>query len=306
MKLFLIFFAPFLFFGFCTVLSASSFITKNNIEIYYQTFGNGNPLIVLNGGPGRSSETFIDLAQKLSSSKRKVILFDQRGTGQSKVKMINEKTIALDLMIEDLESLRKHLGYEKISLLGHSFGGMYAMGYAAKYPQNIKHLILSASGAINIKSMNHVTDNIKRRLNPKALKEFLFWTNPNEIKKDPTRAKLEVLRITAPVYVYQKKFIPVVEKNLTDLKNYNPHVNKLIWKSMATYNLTDAFKNFKVPTLIIDCEQDFLGKDIPAEIHRNFPGSEFRIIPQCSHYPWLDSPKEYFSLIDKFLLNNSI
>ncbi len=284
-------------------LSASKykFAEGNDIKIAYRTFGQGKPLVIINGGPGRSSDTFADLAEKLSSATRKVIIFDQRGTGKSQHQIIDEKTISLDLMVEDLESLRKHLKYKEISILGHSFGGMLAMAYAAKYPDNINALILSASGSMNLKHMKQVESNIQAKLSAKALEKYKFWTSPEQKKRDPIKAKLEVLKITAPLYIYNQKYVPQIEKNLTNLEYYNPKVNQLVWKSMKNFNVTTAFTKFKVPTLIMDGEQDFLGKEILQEIHSSIPNSRLEILKECSHYPWLDKPNEYFALINNFL-----
>ncbi|MES2769698.1 MAG: alpha/beta fold hydrolase [Bdellovibrionota bacterium] len=279
-----------------------NYAQSNDLKIAYRIFGEGEPLIVINGGPGRSSDTFVDLA-KILSEKRKVILFDQRGTGKSKLELLNNKTITLNLMVEDLESLRKHMGLNKISILGHSFGGMYAMAYATKYPDKVRHLILSASGSIDLKQMNQATINIKSKLNKEELKEYLFWTSEEQRNKNPIKAKLEVLRITAHLYVFQQKFVPEIKKSLSNLEYYDPQINQLVWESMskAKFDLTNSFKNFKASTLIIDGEEDFLGKEIPNEIHKSIPGSQLEILKECSHYPWLDKPKEYFALINTFL-----
>ncbi len=45
--------------------------------------------------------------------------------------------------IEDIEGLRKALGFEKWNVLGHSYGGVVAQGYALKYPEHVSHLILA-------------------------------------------------------------------------------------------------------------------------------------------------------------------
>ena len=75
-----------------------------------------------------------------------MILFDQRATGRSRFATVDESTVTLDLMVDDLEALRASLGFEKIAIFGHSFGGMYAMAYAAKYPARVEWLALSCSG----------------------------------------------------------------------------------------------------------------------------------------------------------------
>ena len=50
-----------------------------------------------------------------------------------------------DMTTEILEGLRKAMGFKKINILGHSYGGVVAQGYAVKYPENVSHLILANS-----------------------------------------------------------------------------------------------------------------------------------------------------------------
>ncbi len=63
------------------------------------------------------------------------------GASQILPKML--KNIHFERDIEDLEGLRKGLRFDQINVLGHSYGGLVAQGYALKYPQHVKHLVLA-------------------------------------------------------------------------------------------------------------------------------------------------------------------
>src|SRR5579863_5336173 len=84
-------------------------------------------LFLLHGGPGgdhlRYKQHSLEL-QKFSQ----LVFIDHRGCGQSK--KTNQKEYTLENNIEDIEALRQHLGLEKISILGTSYGGMVAQAYA--------------------------------------------------------------------------------------------------------------------------------------------------------------------------------
>ena len=88
----------------------------------YKTFGEGFPVLIINGGPGMNSKGFEALAEMLSENNT-TIIYDHRGTGSSKMNRLVSSEITIDLMVEDMESLRKELGYDQWILLGHSFGG---------------------------------------------------------------------------------------------------------------------------------------------------------------------------------------
>ncbi len=277
---------------------------SGNVKLSYREYGSGIPLIVLNGGPGRSSDTFVPLAEKLAELGFKAIIFDQRGTGESKVEL-TEKNITLELMVEDLENLRKNLKLETVSILGHSFGGMYAMAYASKYPNQVRSLVLSASAGINLSWKKYIGANFLSKISPESREKVKYWEKIEEDqrkkKQDHQKANLEVMKLLVPAYVYNPKFIPQLEKDLPNPKVSNALVNHLIWRSAErTYDLKGAFKNFKAPTLIIAGRQDILGEEVPLTIHREIPGSRLLFLNECAHYPWLDQPAAYFSAIKDF------
>lgn len=279
-----------------------SYSEANGLMIAYRTFGKGEPLVLLNGGPGRSSDTFTQLAKLISSDKRQVILFDQRGTGRSRPAKLDNSTISLDLMVEDLEALRRRLGIDSLSVLGHSFGGIYAMAYAAKYPKRVKSLLLSASGGIDLSWKEYVVANQLARLDARNLARYRFWTNPKQLEKSSPKARLEALRAVIPAYLFDKKFVPEVERALVNEKYYVPEVNDLVWNDLRRkkFDLKAAFKDFAAQVLVVDCRQDFLGEAVPMTIHASFPSSKLIFIDECSHYPWLEKPDSYFKILDEF------
>src|SRR5579862_6536211 len=96
-------------------------------------------LFLLHGGPGgdhlRYKQHSLDL-QKVAQ----LVFIDHSGCGRSK--KTRQKDYTLDNNVEDIEALRKHLGLERICILGTSYGGIVAQGYALRYPKRVEKLIL--------------------------------------------------------------------------------------------------------------------------------------------------------------------
>ena len=86
---------------------------------------------------------FVNQAKALSE-KMKVVIFDQLGVLRSEAIAENE-SYSMEYQIEMVEELRRLLGIEKWSILGHSYGGMLAVLYAYIYPNSIHKVILVAS-----------------------------------------------------------------------------------------------------------------------------------------------------------------
>lgn len=111
-------------------------------KIWYETYGSehDDTLLYLHGGPGASCLDFVNQAKALSE-KMKVVIFDQLGVLRSDAIAENE-SYSMEYQIEMIEEMRKLLGIEKWSILGHSYGGMLAVLYASIYPDSIHKVIL--------------------------------------------------------------------------------------------------------------------------------------------------------------------
>ena len=122
----------------------SGYVSVDGAKLYYQTIGKGTPVIMLHGGPGLDHTYFLPQMRKIGE-KHQAVFYDQRGSGKSESTSLDSKDININQFVQDLEHLRQALGYEKVTVLGHSWGGLLAMNYAIKYPEHTKALILMNS-----------------------------------------------------------------------------------------------------------------------------------------------------------------
>jgi proline iminopeptidase len=110
-------------------------------EIYFEECGNpkGKPVVVLHGGPGGGISPFL---RRLHDPFRyRIIVFDQRGCGQSTPRAELRGNTTWDL-VADIEKLRGHLGIAAWQVLGGSWGSTLALAYAETHPQRVTELIL--------------------------------------------------------------------------------------------------------------------------------------------------------------------
>lgn len=267
-------------------------------KTYYKTFGKSEPLLIINGGPGMNSNGFEDMAKTLAES-QETIIYDQRGTGKSKLKDLNSKTISMKIMADDIESLRKHLKIQKWNILGHSFGGMLGSYYATVYPNSINKLVLSSSGGVDLTLLK--TENLIERNLTKAEKDSLNYWNAKIEKGDTSHeTRLGRGRALAPAYVYDQKYVPIIAERLTQ---GNSKINGLLWGDMQKINFDckPKLKSFKNPVLIIQGKQDVISNEIGELAHKTFPNSKLILLENCRHYGWLDAKEKYFSEVNSFL-----
>ncbi|MBZ0222233.1 MAG: prolyl aminopeptidase [Dokdonella sp.] len=110
-------------------------------RVYYEQCGNpqGKPTVFLHGGPGAGcnakSRRFFDPAQY------RIVLFDQRGCGRSTphAELSDNTTWHL---VQDIETLRAHLGIARWQVFGGSWGSTLALAYAQSHPERVSELVL--------------------------------------------------------------------------------------------------------------------------------------------------------------------
>ena len=291
-------FALFLSFFINSILSQTTYnIPSAAGNLHVTTYGQGEPILIINGGPGMNSEGFASLAKALGENNL-AILYDQRGTGKSTMAAVNTKTMTMDFMIEDIETIRKHFKFKQWIVLGHSFGGMLASYYVKKHPERIKSMILSASGGHDLSITRSL--NLLSALSQTEHDSLNYFTR--QISQGDTTYQTLYKRgkYLAPAYVYNKKYAPIIAERLTQ---GNQTINSLMWQNMRAigFDCSKAFKTFIQPVLIIQGQQDVMDVSIAKTAHALLPNSQLVLIDKCAHYGWLEQPEVYFSAIDKFL-----
>src|SRR4051812_17350608 len=97
------------------------FATINGIRTYYETMGEGPPLIAVHGGPGLADHReYVPWLEPLADS-HQVVIYDLRGCGQSED--APNDSYSHEDFVSDLDGLRAHLGFERFAVLGTSYGG---------------------------------------------------------------------------------------------------------------------------------------------------------------------------------------
>ncbi|MGJ3252591.1 MAG: prolyl aminopeptidase [Elainellaceae cyanobacterium] len=109
--------------------------------LYFEEVGNpqGKPAVFLHGGPGGGIETIY--RQYFDPTKWRLVLFDQRGCGHSMPPSELRENTTWHL-VDDIERLRSHLGIEKWTVFGGSWGSTLALAYSQTHPESCTGLIL--------------------------------------------------------------------------------------------------------------------------------------------------------------------
>jgi proline iminopeptidase len=268
--------------------------------IYYEVFGSGDatPLFVANGGPGFDHQYLhVSDAWDRLARNRKIVMWDQRGTGRSGPLKPGE-TCTLADQINDLDALRSHLGFQKIDLLGHSWGGFLAMAYAARHPEHIERLIILDSAAPRWRDTLFLFHDVFPDVTAKE-DSYAFTADLREKGSDVAADASTRLYLSMLCYSPEHRD-EFVAKMASD-KEYRD-VNRLVNQDVARFDLNPEIAKFRFPVLVGTGRFDMnVAAVIAYRIHQAIPGSQFAVFDKSGHLPFFEEPERFVSVVNGFL-----
>lgn len=276
------------------------FTAPDGTALAYHVRGEGEPLVVLPGGPMRASEYLGDLGGL--AAHRRLILLDLRGTGGSATPA-DPATYRCDRQVEDVEALRAHLGLERMDVLAHSAGGSLAMLHAARHPRRVNRLVLVT--AIPWALGRPATP--QERLAAARLRaaEPWFATAFPAFEAWVTGAAGEDIDSeTVDAFFYgrwddtARAHAAAADQQTNDDAGDRFH-------DPAAYDppaLRAALAHVDTPVLVLAGEVDGGPRPELARLVADvFPRAEFAVQPGAAHYPWLDDPQWFTARTEAFL-----
>ena len=259
-----------------------SFVTANGIHIYYERWGSGPYLILIEG---LGVATWLWEKQVPEFSKHfTTIVYDNRGVGQSDKPA---GPYSVEMLADDLAGLMQTLNIPKAHILGVSMGGFIAQDFALRYPQKVNKLVLvstSAGGA------EHVP------MSQETLARF-FATHPNP--REQIRQKLSL--------AYTETYLKKEADHLIDLRLQNPQPQHAFQAQVAagiSVNLSDKVQDIHCPTLIAAATKDLI---VPVEnahnLHNKIQGSRLLIYDDLGHQFFVEIPQAFNRDVINFLKN---
>ena len=282
----------------------------NGKKLWTLSFGTGDPLFFIAGGPGGTHYGLRDF--DTLSSDFQLVYFDGFGRGKSDTAFVVTE-YSLDGDIEDLEGLRKAMGFNKINILGHSYGGVVAQGYAVKYSQNVDHLILANSfhsylmWQANDDNCNH---EIKTNY-PEVWADLMKIRAEGNISSDIEHQELYGKIPYGFLYGYnpenfgKRKRKPYPNPMNTAL--YYQMVGRdgdfLVGNDIGNFDYRKDLKNLTMPVLIYGGRYDRVA--VPAEMVKfkeYCPQAKFIMFEKSGHNPQVEESQKTFQLIRDFIM----
>ena len=276
---------------------SANLLDTGDTTIYFELSGasSGIPLFVLHGGPG-FDHTYLEVSHVWTDlgETRPVVLYDQRGTGQSSVQEEGD-TCTLADQLADLESLQEHLGFDRVDILGHSWGGFLGMAYAARHPARIRRLILVNSEAPLLRD----TVSLFEYTFPETVEQQKSVASAAELGDEGAAQESIEAYLSMLCYSQEKKDQWMAQMDPTI---YRHNVYQSLSTDAKRFDLNPELAKLTMPTLVITGRYDIsIAPSVAFAIHKSLSDSQFVVFEESGHLPFFEEPEAFVREINKFL-----
>ena len=284
------------------VTPGDHYASVNGIRMHYLDWGNAHlPHVVLLHGGSLQAHTF-DLAALLLRDRYHVVVPSQRGHGDTD--WTPEADLDKDngeLMLEDTRQFIEHLGFEQLSLVGMSMGGMNTMRYAARYPERLRAVGIvdvapeaMRAGLVEMDAFREETETLD------SFEDFLN----RSMKFMPHRAP-EHLRYSLTHALKQTEDGRCTWKQDHRRRLHSVDLSddeRLAIQDARAEALWDDLRAITQPTLLFrGAESKILGAEVAERVIREMQRAELVEIPRATHNVHSDNPIDFAAALDAFL-----
>lgn len=272
------------------------YVALDGVDLFVRDVGAGTPLVVLHGGPDFDHTYLLPELDVLADACR-LIYYDQRGRGRSAAH-VQAADVGIESEVADLDELRRSLGLDSIAVLGHSWGALLAMEYAARHPRHVSHLILMNSAppsardwaelrrswtatrpADDAQAMQAITAGAAYRAGDPAAEAAYYRIHFGPAVRRSEHLEQIVGRLRAHFTEQGVLLARDIEQRLYDLTC-----------AVDGYDLTPMLRLLDLPALVLHGEYDFIPIELARHIADALPRARFVVVPGCGHFTYLERP----------------
>lgn len=281
----------------------SDSLLLDDMTLHYHQYGldQGDPILLLTGGPGNAYGQLEEMALELSGEHR-VILPEQRGTGKSLPSPLDSTTVTLEKVTGDLDRLLDSLALEKITVIGHSWGGMLAMHFAATYPGHVQKLVLVGPGPHKKvrKGYEILTSNFYRAMGLGDMEQLQEYEKSQEGKERMRlEPSIEMQRSIRKPYAFIRPLPDSLFQKMSVQRNTTT-TELLVKEIMEVYDVSESLRNYTGEIHIITGRQDIVDF-CSYEIKLDIPGTQLHWIEECGHFPMYERPDIFYRVLGTVL-----
>ena len=276
----------------------------SGVRLSYRLVGTGgDPVILIHGGPGFTSDYLADDMAPMARS-RSVFIYDQRGIGKSTL-VSDSEGLAAQRYVEDLEAIRKHLGLEQLTLLGHSRGAAPAALYAIQYPHRVRRMILVGTIPLRRSELVAAFEKLAAGRDSATQRRMAALSRIRQANPGDLRACQEYYRLWFTPFFAAPRTPDSMKGSVcagspASLAN-KQFVDRFTFPSLGDWDWATSLRSATTPTLIIHGELDPLPIESARKWATAMPNARLLELKGIGHFPYVEAPDAFFTASNRFL-----
>jgi proline iminopeptidase len=281
----------------------------DGVQLYYKTVGSGlDTVVVLHGGPGMSMG-YLDRDLAPLAHGRTLIFYDQRGGGRSQI-IADPAQLGLDRHLADLEAVRTHFGIERMTLAGHSWGGLLAGFYARAHADRLEKLVLLNPAPVSAALWGEFEATIAARAdaatNARIGEIVGLWfagqVNQALCEEFVTLRFSTYFADVANMASLRGGWCEVTDDVAAGL--LPTHLT--ILGSLGAWDVGGELSHVDVPTLVVHGRADAVPFASSQAFAAAIPGARLWVMEDVGHFPWMEAPVDFFTGLNTFLRRENL
>lgn len=265
------------------------------------------PLLCLHGGPGAAHD-YLESLDAMAATGRRVIYYDQLGCGNSSLPHPTPEMWTVELFVEEIDTVRKALGLERIHLLGQSWGGMLAMEYMLTQPKGIASLTIASSPA-SMKQWVAEANRLRAKL-PVDVQAALdkheaagTTSDPEYVAATDAFYAQHVCRVL-PRPDYVARSFRAIDVNPEVYNTMNGPNEFFVVGTLKKWDIIDRLPEISAPTLVTSGKYDEATPLIAGTVYTGIPGARWVTFDHSSHMAHVEETDRYIRVLSAWLAEN--
>ncbi len=286
-------------------------LPRPGFELAWYEAGSGPTVVFLHGGPGDNHRSMQSAAEPFVSHFR-CVLYDQRGTGDSRLERLDDISLYADAFVEDLDALRIELGEERLRVAGHSWGATLALIYGVNFPEHADHMALVGLGPLDDEMSAVASANRLAHLSAEQRANYQTLSGQQRAALEAGDAEAcraigaQRMRLSLRSAIFSPAIADAhTDEHLQDMGDLHlvSLVNQLVSRSWqkARAGIWERLKCVTAPVLILYGYQDFEPITQAYRLKEHVPQAQLCFLNQCGHIPWIEQPEAYYRAVNTFL-----
>jgi proline iminopeptidase len=281
------------------------FAGADSVRLFYRIYGRGGDTVVVVHGFQGNAQGYLAADLLPLARGRTLLFYDQRGGGRSQA-VTDTAWLGIESHVRDLEALRRHFGFRRMTLLGHSGGAAVAARYAMEHADGVARLLLVAPPPpVRAPYAGEASRSFAARLDSATWRRLAALQATLPTAADPEAVCHEIASTVLPRAYFAD---PRGYRRMRgDFCAQPPDRLRTQPARVAAFQRTlpddwrPGLRGIAIPVLLIHGEHDAIPVAASREWAASLPDARLLVLTAADHLPWIEQPARFFRAADRFL-----